>query len=885
MSEGRLAQRFRVLRSLEESKLGTLHLAHDEVADSPALVLVLGAKATADAATLDAIVQESAQVASSPDVLLTYACGHTDGSAWLATEAVPGLLLDEVIRRKDKLDGGQIVSVGLSLGRALAALQDSAVQHLDLGPHRVWVEGEGLQHGEGLQTGAARVFGLGWHRLLPPYHAGALADGFYGAAEFLPAELCKSMAATPTADVYSAALTIWALTAGKPPFTSSQPLMTIKRQAVEKPLRLDLVKPALKGVKDIQAWLADALDKDPAKRPQATAWFEAAVELAGRIAPELTERAVEVPAGRDFRLGDGSGTVRMTTPSAADLAAARAESDRRAAEQAAADAERQAKDAERAATESASAEKANADKAAADAAKAAADRAAADKSASTAAPAAKGTLGSEDQTRVHAAMPAEDEDDDDGRDGRGNRRNKKNKKGQLVRTEQPGSATDAGKPALTPDASTKTAPSLPDPKATGAKAVGAPTEGGKPVLPGQPSIIVKNAAGVDARQVKRPMTERTMRVELAESAFFTDKQERVGKELHEQAPPVPTSGGVPKGVIFAVGLFAATMMGVAAYLVSQQAPDKPPTPPDEAAGADDPGTSPSDPVNAPSGPVAAPGQAAAELAPPAPLAPVPAAVDPTAPPATPLDPAAVPVADTGVMPAAVGALGSTEEARKLDMQRLVDEGMALLDKDPKAAIAKAEAALAINPGHAPAERLKKMAQAEQDKLNVAAEAAGAEAKARLDAEAKAAAERATADAKASAEKAAGEAKASAEQAAAEAKGAAAKSSGDYKARQDAEAKAAKEAAGREAAEAKARKAAEAKAAKDTAAATARAHAADEKAARDRAAKEAAKESAAKAAAQNKARKDADAKAAKAAPKPPAAAPKPPAPTPTPPARP
>jgi serine/threonine-protein kinase len=284
-----LSERFVLLRSLEQSKLGELSLATDQALSQPVLLLQLAATLTPDDDTLDAIVADNLRLQASPDVLLTRAWFRTTEGTFLVTEAgSDGQLVSELIRLRDKVEMPQLLAFAAALARAAASASRVQIAHLDLGPHRAWLEGGSL-------PGPVRVFGWGWSRLLPPYSNGAEAETFYGHPDYLAAELCKGLPASATADVYSAATAVWSLAAGKPPFLSAQPLMTVKRQSVEKPLRLDLVKPALKGDKDLHALLVEALDKDPAKRPGADAFLAAIAGAFATWAPELSPSSSAFP--------------------------------------------------------------------------------------------------------------------------------------------------------------------------------------------------------------------------------------------------------------------------------------------------------------------------------------------------------------------------------------------------------------------------------------------------------------------------------------------------------------------------------------------------------------------------------------------------------------
>lgn len=872
MTDRRIANRFVVQASLEEGKLGTLLAVHDEALDAPALLLV--ARPAAPDATLQAILDDNRRLAENPDVLLTYAAGHdeADGAAWLACEATPGQLLDETLKRRDRLELPLILRAGLALARSVEAMARAQVQHLDLSPQRVWVAGDSLAQG------APRSFGAGWWRLLPAYSTGAAAEAFYGNPEFLAAELCKGLPATPTTDAYGAATVLWALAAGKPPFSSSQPLMTLKRQAVEKPLRLDLVKPALKGVKEFQAALADALDKDPGKRPTAEQWRSALELLAGTWAPEAAAEDQALPAGRQ-RLFGGAAPAAAAT---AQLAGASQDAGDSTTQQLAV-----------VVTPAVAVPAAVAVPVAAPAGGELRDRVVADApvkisqaAIATAVERAGGApvvvrpaIGASTQddqpTRVVQAVVDDDDDEDsgetasiaDGTDrGQGKDKGKRGKKGRkdrytlvagaaaapVAKTSEPQrnepARREPARPAL-PQAPVKSAAA--EPAATAAKVEP------KAAAAAPPSIIVKSATGVaDNKSPRRAMTDRTLRVEMAESEFFDD--EGAPRDLHEQAPPTAPAAKVGKGVWIGIAGFLLVMAGVAGWIWNQGQDAKAVLEAKTAkAAADQAAAEKAEAETAAATPVEPPA-VAAEAPPPA--------VAPAAEPA----PAVVPEVPAAAVDAAPvpGEPMPAEAVRAAELARLIEEGNALLGKDARAALAKADQALVLNAGHAPAARLKAEAQREVDKLveQDKAKAAATEAAAAAEA-AKASAEAAKASAeaaKASAEaEQAAKANAAAEKAAAERAarndGAAAQKAAAAQAAKDraAEAKAAQQAAQKAATDerAAAQKAAEnerAAAQKATADQAAKARAAAQKAASAGAATEAAK---AKAAAAEQAARD------------------------------
>ncbi len=745
MTDQRIAQRFSVHATLEESKLGTLFWTTDEERGAPALLLLLAPAAHSDDATLQAIVADQL---TAPHVLATYAFGRTDEGAWLATDA-PALTaeaatLEAVLKRRDRLELAQILRLAVALARGVETLGAAGKQHLDIQPNRVWLDTGALT------TGAPQLFGIGWWRLLPAYSTSASAEAFYGNPEYLAAELCKGQPASATADVYGAATTLWAIAAGKPPFPSNQPLMALKRQAVEKPLRLDLVKPALQGVKDLQAVVAEALDKEPAKRPSPAAWRALVEALAAQKAADVLQQSnaatpapqapapspapvvaaapeptiAEAPAPAPQTPVDLRGTMQFT---GADVAAALA-----------------------AAVASAEGPAAHApmDDAAALASLPEALAAGADDGddEEEGAESADGTTRQGRRRRERrerqtvagigiAAALAEANLADQKSGGPGLAGLTPNSTPSLTGIARPESAPTAVPPS--PLSAVPAAPTKPAPH--GKKSDAAPPK--RPDSQGSQKVIVNQSAkGASTAAVAR--TGRSLTVQLAEGAFFDEDAvaPSTAADLGDQAPPVPPKEKLNRKALLAIAGFAALMLGVSLWM-SQHSPlpDGPThqeTPPATDEAALEPAA---DATTAVAAPAVEPTPVAAAAAPtPTAIAPAPVEAAPV-----PTAPDAGNAADTAVAPPLV----PIDAAHQAEVQRLVAEGnSALMTKDPVTALAKAQEALKVNAGHAPALLLKEQAQKGVDAAIAEAKAAEAKAAEIKAAEAEAAASKAATDA-------------------------------------------------------------------------------------------------------------------------------------------
>lgn len=771
MTDRRIAQRFSVLATLEESKLGQLFWTRDDERGIHALVLLLAPHTQNDDATLQTIVAENFA-----HTRPTYAWGRDAEGAWLATEAPgeQGVTLDAVLRRRDRLELTHLLRLAVGLARAVQDLVQAGAAHLDISPGRVW-----LPTGT-LTAGAPLLFGAGWWRLLPAYHNGAAQETFYGNPEYLAAELCKGLAPNPTTDVYGAATTIWALAAGKPPFPSNQPLMALKRQAVEKPLRLDLVKPALQGIKDLQALLVDALDKDPAKRPSAETWRAQVEALAGQKAPEALDQTVALQR-----------TVALESPAQPVLPEKAITTETSAPTETSASPEKSAPTP----TDSEAPTEAPTAGGNSVAAKPVSDPDAATLrlptlGAATPLPSADLASLPDAQEDEEADTDADAGEADDGTEKpRQGKRRRERRERQTVAgigiaaalaERNLAEANAASGPAQTllgglnvprPDSQPisqvsqldggvqRDRPSGLTATAGAAQKIGTPSESQhdktqlhtavppRPNASGPDRVIVRqppvsSAKTQDAKTKDRPETKLDrlpggeslvsqaavsptdrVKAELAQGAFFEDEG-GVVTDLADQMPPTPPTEKVNRKALLAILGFAALMLGLSVWMTLRQpTAENEAKPPEEPAQAEALAEEPSAAVAE-----AEPATTAAAVveAVPVAVAPTPAAATPentanlgeaAAVPAVP-----APGADAAANPQPV-PLQPKDDGRFAEVQRLVDEGRSsLATKDPVTALAKAQQALALNAGHAPAVLLR-------EEASRAVEAAAVEARA------------------------------------------------------------------------------------------------------------------------------------------------------------
>ncbi len=183
--------------------------------------------------------------------------GEEDGTHYLIMQYVQGLDLGDLIAEHGRLGTPEAASVTVQICSVLAAAHAQHIVHRDLKPGNVRVRTDGLV--KVLDFGAAALLDSNDTRLTNP---GSAAPGtwLYMAPEQIAGEEVSNRT-----DLYALGCLLYEMVSGRPPFTSSAPLMVPNMHRTEVPLLLGVLEPSTP--KDVEALVAQLLAKDPDDRP------------------------------------------------------------------------------------------------------------------------------------------------------------------------------------------------------------------------------------------------------------------------------------------------------------------------------------------------------------------------------------------------------------------------------------------------------------------------------------------------------------------------------------------------------------------------------------------------------------------------------------------
>jgi serine/threonine protein kinase len=174
----------------------------------------------------------------------------TGSPPWLATSFVNGPSLSRQVQETGPMPASEVWALGAGVAEALTAIHDSGIVHRDLKPSNVLLADDG-----------PRVIDFGIARAAQA--ASITQTGLMvGSPAYMAPEYVAGQGSGPEGDVFALAGTVLFAATGRPPFGEG-PAEAVMMRLLHEQARLEGVDDRLARV------LTRALDKDPAKRPDA----------------------------------------------------------------------------------------------------------------------------------------------------------------------------------------------------------------------------------------------------------------------------------------------------------------------------------------------------------------------------------------------------------------------------------------------------------------------------------------------------------------------------------------------------------------------------------------------------------------------------------------
>jgi serine/threonine protein kinase len=270
---------YKILRRLGAGGMGHVYLALDTRLGRHAALKFLSPRLKDDPEML-ARLQQEARTASSlnhPNILTIYDIAEAAGEPFIASEFVEGTTLRHALER-NLVEPAAAVDIALQVTSALIAAHDAGIVHRDLKPANIMLRPDGLV--KVIDFGLAKFAAGGY--MPPSYEPVTTPGAIAGTVQYMSPEQARGEPLDHRTDIWSLGVILYEMLSRRHPFegdTESHIIVAI----------LDHPAPPLKTTGGI---FERALAKDPAKRYQSAADFQAALQ---RLEPSTRARLKPAP--------------------------------------------------------------------------------------------------------------------------------------------------------------------------------------------------------------------------------------------------------------------------------------------------------------------------------------------------------------------------------------------------------------------------------------------------------------------------------------------------------------------------------------------------------------------------------------------------------------
>jgi eukaryotic-like serine/threonine-protein kinase len=280
LQPGTRAGRYEITGTLGRGGMGHVYSARDTELDRVVALKFVASGGLASPAAGERLINEAkaASALNHPNIVTVYDVARLGGELAIAMELVEGTALRSYCSAAQSIS--QVTAWGRQAARALAAAHERGIIHRDIKPENLMVRPDGLVK--------VLDFGLARHTSSGPAAASTRSGILAGTLEYMSPEQTRGLRVTAATDIFSLGAVLSELATGKHPFQAGSPIDTAHAIANREPLPASELNPNVSPA--LEQLLREMLDKDPAKRPAASA-----------VEERLAGLETEPPAARPSR--------------------------------------------------------------------------------------------------------------------------------------------------------------------------------------------------------------------------------------------------------------------------------------------------------------------------------------------------------------------------------------------------------------------------------------------------------------------------------------------------------------------------------------------------------------------------------------------------------
>ena len=281
--ENRVLGHCKLVRKLGQGGMGAVWLARHQTLDKDVAVKVLPPGFASDSEAVARFIREARSAArlEHPNVVQVLDAGSQDDIHFIVMQLVDGTDLEKLLKKKGRFPVADTLAVAKRVALALGAAHALRLVHRDIKPANIMLT----------KPGRVMVTDFGLARDLSGDAGITRADEAMGTPHYIAPEQARGETVDGRTDLYSLGATLYALLAGKPPYSGKTPVSIVTKHVdpAERPRPLREVHPDIPT--DVEALVAKLLEKNPADRYQNAAELVAAIDrIKGGKASIVEER-------------------------------------------------------------------------------------------------------------------------------------------------------------------------------------------------------------------------------------------------------------------------------------------------------------------------------------------------------------------------------------------------------------------------------------------------------------------------------------------------------------------------------------------------------------------------------------------------------------------
>lgn len=255
--------------------MGVVYRATDLEHERTVALKLLAPHLAQDTRALARFHREAAAAAQlqHPHIAALYEFGEEAGQPFIAFEWIEGQTLQELLIAEGPLPLGRALTLFDQLAQALDAAHLHGIIHRDVKPANILVDAK--------DHATLVDFGLAWLAVAPSITA---TGAIFGTPRYMSPEQIEDKPLDGRSDLYSLALVLYEMLAGRPPFDATTTPALLHQQLATPPPSIREINPRLPSY--IQKGLEKALAKNPADRFPSGAAMSAALHSRSRAQEE-----------------------------------------------------------------------------------------------------------------------------------------------------------------------------------------------------------------------------------------------------------------------------------------------------------------------------------------------------------------------------------------------------------------------------------------------------------------------------------------------------------------------------------------------------------------------------------------------------------------------